>query len=106
MDLTAKIGLLSAYYPFQVRINALLMAANIVNRYSTSSLANISFTNMILLQDPIKTQLENMTDFRADTAYTAITDAELTPIVLKIWDQFQTFLIPSPIVVTSPTGVA
>lgn len=103
MNITAKAALLAAYYPFQLRVNAILMENNILNRSTVYMNGFPSLCVDTCLQEPVRTQLVNMEPFDQITAFDSISDADLTISVLASWDKMQPII--NPPLPPMPTGV-
>lgn len=106
MNITSRAALLAAYYPFQLRVNAVLLENNIIN---SSTVYMSGFPTLCVetcLQEPVRTDIGNMEEpFDQIQAFNEINDQELTTSVLLAWDKLKDLInppiSPEPVVVTS-----
>lgn len=96
MNITARAALLAAYYPFQLRVSAVLLQNNIVFMGIISTLCLET-----CLQEPVKTKISSMVSFDQSTGFEQINDTDLNISVLKAWDKLKD-IISQPTVIIQP----
>lgn len=103
MDFTAKVALMTGYYPFQLRVNSILLANNVLTPGVVYMTGFASLCNETCLQEPVRGVIVAQDPFDPVVCYTVITDAHLTTSVMAAYDKLKDVLNP-PFPPPYPTG--
>jgi hypothetical protein len=92
MNFTAKVGIMSSFYPFQLRVNAILLDNGQINSNIIYMAGFPTLCNQVCLEQPVRQVIESFEPFEALACYEHITDAQLTPSVLAAYDKLKPVL--------------